>query len=279
MNGGTSIAKINDTVANEDAFFSSPQCIAVSDGAGGCGLFADEWSRYLIDKLPKDRPITTFAELDEWVDCIWEAFYDEHEQRAKCGDGIFLNKFYNEGSCATVAAAWLLPDNRCRWMAYGDSVVFHYNRNTGILEHSFTRLADFSNPPRLVSCKDPLEEEGFRSGVFVQDASSVVFVASDALSHYILMMYELSKCQDYREELAEEYLKQSSNSQLQKAAETVSFDFGKDVVEKLLHASENERSFKSHIEHLYEKSLIDMDDFTFAWIHGSASSRVRVKQS
>ena len=279
MNGGTSIAKINDTVANEDAFFSSPQCIAVSDGAGGCGLFADEWSKYLIDKLPKDRPITTFAELDEWVDGFWEAFYDEHEQRAKCGDGIFLNKFYNEGSCATVAAAWLLPDNRCRWMAYGDSVVFHYSRKTGMLEHSFTRLADFSNPPRLVSCKDPLDEEGFRSGVFAQDASSVIFVASDALSHYILMMYELSKCHDYREELAEEYLKQSSNSQLQKAAETVSFDFGKDVVEKLLHASENECSFKKHIEHLYEKSLIDMDDFTFVWIHGSASLRVRVKQS
>ena len=267
MNGGTSIAKINDTVANEDAFFSSPQCIAVSDGAGGCGLFADEWSRYLIDKLPKNHPITSFTELDEWVDGIWETFYDEHEQRAKCGDGIFLNKFYNEGSCATVAAAWMLPDNRCRWMAYGDSVVFHYNRNTDILEHSFTRLADFSNPPRLVSCKDPLEEEGFSSGVFALDASSVVFAASDALSHYIMMMYELSKRHDYREELAEEYQKPSGNSQLLKAAETVGCDFEKDVVDGLLHASENEDSFRKHIKELHEMSLIDMDDFTFVWIH------------
>lgn len=52
-------------------------------------------------------------------------------------------------------------------MAYGDSVVFHYNVQTGILEHSFTKLADFSNPPRLISCKDPLEEEGFRCGDFL----------------------------------------------------------------------------------------------------------------
>ena len=49
MNRGVSIAKWNDHVANEDSFFSSDTCIAVSDGAGGCGLFADEWSQYLIE--------------------------------------------------------------------------------------------------------------------------------------------------------------------------------------------------------------------------------------
>lgn len=260
---GVSIPKINDTVANEDSFFSTEQCIAVSDGAGGCGLFANEWSRYLIEHLPKEQPITSYQELDEWVDGIWESFYNEHEEKAKCGDGILLNKFYNEGSCATIAAAWMSAVAECRWMAYGDSVVFHYSRKTGILEHSFTKLSDFSNPPRLVSCKDPLEEEGFRSGVFSLDDSSIVFAASDALSHYILMMYELSKCKDYREELAEEALKQSGNSQLLKTAETIKFDFEKDVIDLLLDASESEGSFKKCMEELYGKGVIDMDDFTF----------------
>lgn len=263
MHRGVSIAKINDHVVNEDSFFSSEQCIAVSDGAGGCGLFANEWSKYLIGHLPKRQPIITFRELDDWVDGIWEPFYNEHEERAKSGDGILLNKFYNEGSCATIAAAWKSSDAECRWIAYGDSVVFHYSRKTGIMEHSFTKLADFSKPPRLVSCKDPLEEEGFKSGVFSLDASSIVFAASDALSHYILMMYELSKCLDYREELSEEYLKQSGNSQLLKTAETIKFDFEKDVVNQLLETSESETSFKGYIEDLYEKGLIDMDDFTF----------------
>ena len=263
MHRGVSIAKINDTVANEDSYFVSEQCIAVSDGAGGCGLFANEWSRYLIEHLPKEQPITSFGELDACVDGIWELFYKEHEEKAKCGDGILLSKFYNEGSCATIAAAWMLSDTKCRWMAYGDSVVFHYNRRMGVLEHSFTKLSDFCNSPRLVSCKDPLEEEGFGSGVFSLDESSVVFAASDALSHYILMMYELSKCMDYREELIEEALKQSSNSQLLKTAETFNFDFEKDVVDLLLDASESEGSFKKCIEELYGKGVIDMDDFTF----------------
>lgn len=42
MSKSVSIAKPNDHAPNEDAVFCSPQCIAVSDGAGGCGLYADE---------------------------------------------------------------------------------------------------------------------------------------------------------------------------------------------------------------------------------------------
>ena len=267
MNRGVSIAKWNDHVANEDSFYSSDTCIAVSDWAGGCGLFADEWSHYLIEQLPKNKPITSFTELDEWVDSIWESFYNEHEEKAKQGDGILLNKFYNEGSCATIVAAWKIDSSSCKWMAYGDSVVFHYNVQTGILEHSFTKLADFSNPPRLISCKDPLEEEGFRCGDFSLYDSSLVFVASDALSHYIIMMYELSKCQDYCEELAEEYLKQSGNSQLLKTAETLRFNFKNDVIYKLLQVSDCQFAFEEYLKGLYHQGVIDMDDFTICWIY------------
>ena len=80
--------------------------------------------------------------------------YPRSIQRGLHRNVRLLTKFYNEGSCATVAAAWKTNDEECRWIAYGDSVVFHYN------------------PPRLVSCKDPLEEEGFRSGVFHIDNAS-----------------------------------------------------------------------------------------------------------
>ena len=188
-------------------------------------------------------------------------------KRQSEGDGILLNKFYNEGSCATIAAAWKINEKVAKWMAYGDSVVFHYSFQTGILEHSFTKLADFSNPPRLVSCKDPLEEEGFKHGEFVLDYSSVVFAASDALSHYILMMYELAHCKEFGEELAEEYLKQSGNSQLLKTAETLRFNFKNDVIDKLLQAADTQLVFEEYLKELYHQGVIDMDDFTICWIY------------
>ena len=266
MNRGVSIAKFNDHIANEDAFYSSDTCIAVSDGAGGCGLFADEWSKYLIKHLPKDNPIVSFKELDEWVDGIWETFYNDHEKRAKEGDGILLNKYYNEGSCATIAAAWITGEQKCKWMAYGDSVVFHYSKDTGVLEHGFTKLSDFSNPPRLVSCKDPLEEEGFSCGDFYLDESSVVFAASDALSHYIMMMYELSKSKEYGAELAEEYLKASGNSQLLKTAEMLRLNFTNKVIVKLLQVSDSQLTFEEYLKKLYRQGVIDIDDFTICWM-------------
>ena len=173
-----------------------------------------------------------------------------------------LTKFYNEGSGATGAAAGKTNDEECRWIAYGDSVVFHYNRHTELLEHSFTRLADFSNPPRLVSCKDPLEEEGCCSGVFHIDDASIVFAASDALSHYVLMMYELSKSAEFESELMELRMKRTSNSQLLQMAEKEVFKFYDDVLSPLLRSVDSEANFKELMESLYVKKLIDIDDYT-----------------
>lgn len=267
MYTGISIAKLNDHVLNEDSVWASEVCIAVSDGAGGCGVYANEWSAYLIEHLDKDKPIASFCQLDEWIDGIWERFYSLHEEKAKKGDGNLLSKFYKEGSCATIAAAWRLDNAHCAWMAYGDSVVFHYCGRTGVLEHSFTKLRDFSNPPMLVSCKDPLDEQGFYSGEFCIDNTSVVFVASDALSHYILMMYELYHCMDYREELAEEYLKASENAQLLHVAEYyICTDFSAEILEPLLQAAESEQNFMTFMGELFAKGLVDMDDYSLAFM-------------
>ena len=142
----------------------------------------------------------------------------------------------------------------------------HYSQDTGVLEHSFTKLSDFSNPPRLVSCKDPLEEDGFSNGDFYLDESSVVFAASDALSHYIMMMYELSKSKEYGAELAEEYLKASGNSQLLKTAEMLRLNFTNKVIVKLLQVSDSQLTFEEYLKKLYRQGVIDIGDFTICWM-------------
>lgn len=150
----------------------------------------------------------------------------------------------------------------------GILVPFRYSFQATILEHCFTKLADFCNPPRLVSCKDPFEDDGLRYGAFVLDGSAVVFAASDALSHYIMMMYELTKSKEYSEELAEEYLKASGNSQLLKTAETMKFDFWKDVLQSLLDATSSSSRFELYLKELNSKGILDMDDFTLVYFKG-----------
>ena len=168
-----SIAKIDEGLVNEDAVIAREGLIAVSDGAGGGGVFADRWSKYLVDHLP-DETITDFEAFDNWIDSIWEPFYNDCEEQAKEEGGMLLNKFYDEGSFATIVAVWKSGE----WMSYGDSVAFCYHRKSGMLQHSFTKLTDFNNPPYLVNCKDPLNPDGFRSGKFKMEEDFVAFCSN-----------------------------------------------------------------------------------------------------
>ena len=139
-----SISKFEEGLINEDAAKVTQEWIAVSDGAGGGGVFADKWSRYLVNNIPNE-PIDNYSSFNDWIDSIWEPFYNEHEEIAKREGGMFLNKFYDEGSFATLVVVW----KNGRWISYGDSVAFCYDRVSGKLQHSFGHLADFNLPPHL----------------------------------------------------------------------------------------------------------------------------------
>lgn len=254
-----SLAKFEEDVTNEDAAIARKEVIAVSDGAGGGGVFADCWSKYLVERLP-DEPIESFEAFDKWIDSIWEPFYNEYEAEAKTIGGLFLNKFYDEGSYATLVAVW----ESGRWVSYGDSVAFCYNRESKELQHSFTRLADFNNPPYLINCKDPLDENGFRSGGFNIDDDSIVFTASDTLAHYILMMYEVAHRDMFGNELQEAIHAQTKNSNFIKTAMAIPrIDFEKDVLRKLQNSNQP-FLMKNHIKGLWKKGLIGHDDYSLA---------------
>lgn len=253
-----SIAKFEKGIVNEDASIAKKKLIAVSDGAGGGGVFAECWSRYLIEHLP-DEPIVDFKGFDQWIDEIWEPFYDDYEEKAKAEGGMLLNKFYDEGSFATLVAIW----NNGQWISYGDSVAFCYDTVTKRLQHSFTKLSDFNNPPFLINCKDPLDESGFKAGEFVLNDDSIIFAASDTLAHYVLMMYEVANSEKFADELQTAIDAQTKNSNFIKAAmslETVDFD--KDVIKKLQNCS-SWPFLKNHIKGLRRKGLIGHDDYSF----------------
>ncbi len=252
-----SISKIEEGIINEDAAIAKDNVIAVSDGAGGGGVFADRWSNYLVEHLP-ETPITGYEAFDQWIDGIWEPFYNQYEEIAKKEGGLLLNKFYDEGSFATLVAIW----NDGRWISYGDSVAFCYNRETGALQHSFGKLVDFDNPPYLVNCKDPSDEKGFRCGKFLLNDESVVLATSDALAHYIIMMYEVAHKDSFSEELEVALNAQTKDSSFIKTAMAIrKIDFEQDVIHKLLNCK-NTYNFKRHIQSLRKKGLIAHDDYS-----------------
>ena len=254
-----SIAKIGEGLINEDAAKATEKWIAVSDGAGGGGVFADLWSKYLVENLP-DEAIADYQTFDAWIDGIWEPFYNECEEIAKREGGMLLNKFYDEGSFATLVAVW----GDGRWISYGDSVAFCYDKKSGKLQHTFGRIIDFNNPPYLINCKDPSDEKGFKSGRFEINEDCVVFAASDALAHYILLMYEVAHKDVYAEELQEAIDAQTKNSNLIKTAMRLrKLNFSEKVIQKLLNCRYKVLLLK-HLDCQYRRGFIALDDYSLA---------------
>lgn len=259
-----SIGKFEQGCINEDAALARDNVIAVSDGAGGGGLFAERWSRYLLDHLP-DTPICFAEELDGWIEQIWEPFYNQCETDAKQMGGMSLEKFYDEGSFATLVAVWRTSGNTCRWMSFGDSVAFCYDFDTKTLRHSFGSLGDFDNPPYLINCKDEINEKGFNGGEWKINEHTVVFAASDSLAHYILMVYEASHKDVYDKELKEAEAHHSKNENFIKVAAALpQVDFEYSVLRKLTNCANNQMNFKRHLESLLRKGLLAVDDYSFA---------------
>ena len=263
------LKKYTDNIPNEDSCYIRDDMIAISDGAGGCGVFSSEWSKYLVNKIaemPLDNPIVNFEHFDNWIEDIWEPFYNEHEEKAKGHDGIFQTKFYQEGSYATLAVAWKpqTAEDICSCFTYGDSVVFHYSKSKNILEHSFTKLEDFSNPPYLISCKDPLEEEGFRHKDFILEDDSIVFAASDALSHYILMMYYVTHQDNYKDEIKKISEGYDTNTQMLKIALAENYDDFDKLMIKFQTAARDQELFNTFVKDLHQQGLLEIDDYTLA---------------
>lgn len=255
-----SFAKFESNTVNEDAAIVHKDCIAVSDGAGGGGVFAERWSKYLLQHLPS-TPITSAEELDKWVDDIAQPYYDACEADAKKRGGMFLNKFYDEGSFATLVAIWRQQEGSYYWISYGDSVAFCYNKSTDTLTHSFTELSDFNKPPYLINCNNPLKPEGFRCGTFPASRHQIVFAASDTLSHYILAAYESRHRERFADELQRALDMKTKNSNLLQTLLMQKTSFNK-LLRRIFQAADDHDKGKKYLRELEKSAVLGHDDYS-----------------
>ena len=240
----------------EDAAMTWENRLAISDGAGGGGLFADLWAKYLVDHTP-EKAIQTPERFIEWLDEIWEPFYLQCEDVAQAQGGMILNKFYEEGSFATYAAMWMLDEKTIHFVSYGDSVVFCYNYTTKELCHSFSSIEDFAVAPSLLNCKEQARKENVKIGRFFKDGKTAIFACTDALAHYILMTYKVSRGEHLS--LAET----NKNHNLLLMAQSKLFDFEKHILNPLFNALRDNK-LHEHCRRLYKQQLLALDDYTLA---------------
>lgn len=255
-----------DSFLNEDAVLADCNRIAVSDGAGGGGLFADKWASFLLEKLPM-HPIHSFKALDDWINTIWESFYIELESMAKSLGSVELNKFYDEGSLATLSALWV-KESDIEWINYGDSAVFCYDFRSKELYTSIKNPRAFNDAPYLININAPLIAGGFEKGTFSIGKHKLYFCATDALAHYILVSYMAANKSVYGKEIDELEGARSKNSNFIKSiCSEQEIEFEKDVIIKILDCAESESDFAMLMNKLMVSGKLAYDDCSIAFLY------------
>lgn len=122
-----------DQNENEDAFFEKPAmgslCFSLSDGAGGVGIFSADWARFLTQRQPETYPDDR-RYWHNWFSTAAEAFYEQIDPENNLNDPLVLQKFYSEGSYATLLYVWIDEQkDELTSLAVGDTFLFHFNLN------------------------------------------------------------------------------------------------------------------------------------------------------
>ncbi|MBF0355812.1 MAG: hypothetical protein HQL43_11305 [Alphaproteobacteria bacterium] len=248
---------------------------AVSDGAGGTGLFCGAWAETLVNRLP-GRPIVGINELNRWLDCFCLSFRSDYSQRAK-SQPVKHAKFVKEGSCATLAACWLsFLRGRAvmRWLGYGDSQIMVFDR-TGprpVLTTSFpSTLSDLGRTPALLNWKDLPDKAKLSTGVATLPARATIAVASDGIGQYLLLRYlalhapgaSNSKMSEAFSRLAEgdSKLGDAIRAQRKQAQEP----FAR-VLDALRQALKSDQAFLAYVRARHKEGLLANDDATLLLI-------------
>jgi len=264
---GQSIVKANNDIyengnqrKNEDNWYYKDNCIAVSDGAGGVGILADQWSKLLVEKIP-DRPFKAVTEIDKWIGEFWEEFYKNYLKKMQ--DPWQVKKFEEEGSLATLTALWKTGKKEYIYESYGDSALFIYNKNTGELkiQENITSINYFGTSPALINWKTEEHDAAFFYTQKIDlKKDEEILIATDGIAMYIFGAYRSFK-NKIDEEITENKMLKITGYFKENPIE----DF-KMWMKELKGSLNSEEAFKRLTKEWYTNKFLPNDDYTLVWI-------------
>lgn len=266
-----SIAKHDGNYAseNEDAVWISEdkKRFFLSDGAGGTGVEAHRWSRYLLEKMP-EMPIKSFQTLSTWQDGIWQTYFDTIEAELKNNAPDALDKFYNEGSSATLIGVWLEvkgKGKKAHVLSYGDSVVCLYREKTKEIFTNIIDLSVFLESPYLLNSNDAPHEHGFYDTWSIKKGD-VLLLASDTIGQFLLS--SLLLLQEHEKHTAVFDKIRASPQRFAAVFQELEKYYEQDanpwqtVLSELFECLESEEKFRAYTETLRNFGILGLDDYS-----------------
>ena len=242
--------KINED-ENEDAIGISENSnfhlFAMSDGAGGAGIYCKEWANFIVNNQP-EFPILSDEEANNWFQNISQSFYEFIKPKVNY-DNIFIGeRFDNEGSYATLLYVWLSKTDKKYFLTgIGDTTLFFFKKKNEdysvSLIYPINKQSSLNDNPDLINWQRPLEYSLLSKSVDYEPGDTII-ICTDSLGRRITYQLLL--------------INQSETEQC--LNENINKTYRRDFLE---HLKINQRIFNVNEFIKYLRNLIGLDKNSF----------------
>ena len=173
--------------AIEIKFDNGIKSIAISDGAGGVGIYCKEWANYLVNHSPNF--LFSEEKINEWFMEISQNFF-HHQINNINIDNSVKDKFITTGSFATSLYLWIDYNKKTLYYTgVGDSTVFILRKSIDdyetILIYPIDKNEFLDQNPLLLNWRIKNKIDKINS-IQIQNGD-IVIAATDAISRWILL--------------------------------------------------------------------------------------------
>ncbi len=175
----------NEDALRVQAIDNSKKIIAISDGAGGVGIYCKQWAEFIVANAPEIPD----SNLNSWFLKISQAFY------SKCcdlnfGDTETKEKFISGGSYATLLLLWVDYNKMLlHYVGVGDSSLFILRKEEGgiylptlIYPINYNEFIDQN--PTLLNWKKACQIDTSKD--FSLQKGDIILAGTDSISRWIL---------------------------------------------------------------------------------------------
>ena len=247
----------------EDHFFDK---IAVSDGAGGAGIYCKAWANHLVQNQ-RNKPFDSKINAEEWFLSISESFYKENIEAINKMDPFILEKFIKEGSYATLFFAWWNKEkNVLHYVGIGDTTLFVFRKDKikykPILITPINEQNSLDDFPKLLNWNKGLNYDLSMLEIELK-SDDVLIICTDSISRWIIYHLMVIETFETQKILGESIVKSIDSNKLQNIKLSNSFKNLSDMLLKIENTvNKSETFFKNELEKSINGNVLEKDDFT-----------------
>lgn len=179
---------------NEDAIAIQEnddfQLIAISDGAGGVGIFCKEWANHLVINQPP-YPVPDLSAGKEWFLKLSKSFYESQIKLLNLNDPFVREKFHEEGSYATMLYCWFsVKEKQLFYSGIGDTILFYFQKINGQycvkLIFPTDNLNTLTDHPQLLNWSKEMNYDLSSNSILFNNGDKVL-LCSDSFARWIII--------------------------------------------------------------------------------------------